>query len=182
MLQAAQIACIMEASARYEVPANMLLAIAEQEGGQPGQYVLNRNGTYDIGTMQFNTSYLKELRQYGINEAAVASPGCFPYHLAAWRVRGHLHDDDGDAWTRAANYHSRTPIFNQSYRAELIIKAGKWMEWLRARYPVETKQSNYWRKASRNTINSLDADQLLKPFLIHSTYVPYVPRMVWQQR
>jgi hypothetical protein len=176
MLQPDQIACIIEAASKYEVPANILLAIAEKEGGKVGQYVGNMNGTYDIGPMQFNTSYLKELRQYGINEAAVASPGCFPYHLAAWRVRGHLHDDDGDAWTRAANYHSRSPIFNQSYRADLIIKAGKWMEWLRSRYDIGSKQPIYLRKVS---INSLDAQRSIKPRLIKSTYVP---RMVWQKR
>ena len=59
--------------------------------------------------MQFNTRYLEHLeRRYGITAADVAA-GCYPYDLAAWRLRKHLELDAGDAWTRAANYHSRNP-------------------------------------------------------------------------
>ena len=35
---------------------------------------------------------------------------------------------------RAANYHSRTPQYNQVYRAHLIRKASKWADWLDARF------------------------------------------------
>jgi hypothetical protein len=54
--------------------------------------------------------------------------------LAAWRVKGHLERDKGDLWTRAANYHSRTPAFNARYRAVMIKKAGKWARWISARF------------------------------------------------
>jgi hypothetical protein len=32
--------------------------------------VRNRNGTHDVGAMQFNTSYLKELSKYSITAEA----------------------------------------------------------------------------------------------------------------
>jgi hypothetical protein len=54
----------------------------------------------------------------------------YPYLLAAWRIRGHLRNDRGDVWTRASNYHSRTPRFNARYRADLIRRAGRWATWL----------------------------------------------------
>lgn len=124
------VACTIMASIKYQVPANILLAIAEKEGGKPGVWVKNTNGTYDVGSMQFNTVYLKDLEPYGIKPEDVAAQGCYSYDLAAWRVRGHLLHDDKDLWTRASNYHSKTPKYNQIYRKDLIKKANKWQKWL----------------------------------------------------
>ena len=61
------------AAVKYDVPANIILAVAEIEGGKPGRYVENTNGTYDVGTMQFNTAYLHDLAQYGITAKDVAA-------------------------------------------------------------------------------------------------------------
>lgn len=61
-----RIVCSITAAVKYEIPANILLAIAEKEGGKPGQWVNNRNGTHDVGSMQFNTKYLQDLSKYGI--------------------------------------------------------------------------------------------------------------------
>jgi hypothetical protein len=129
-----RIVCSIAAAVKYEVPANITLAIAEKEAGKPGQWVRNTNGTQDVGPLQFNTSYLRELAQYGITADDVAKAGCYPYDLAAWRLRGHLRNDKGDLWTRAANYHSRTPKHNALYRADLILKAANWANWLEARF------------------------------------------------
>ncbi|WP_017169493.1 transglycosylase SLT domain-containing protein [Xanthomonas phaseoli] len=131
-----RVVCSITAAVKYEVPANIVLAVAEQEAGKPGQWVENTNGTQDVGPMQFNTAYLAELRKYGITAQDVAQGGCYSYDLAAWRLRGHLRNDQGDIWTRAANYHSRTPQYNAIYRASLIKRAGKWENWLVARFPT----------------------------------------------
>ncbi|SCY57524.1 hypothetical protein SAMN05216420_10934 [Nitrosospira sp. Nl5] len=48
----------IQAAIKYEVSANIFLAVAEKEGGKPEQWVRNSNDTYDIGPMQFNTTYL----------------------------------------------------------------------------------------------------------------------------
>lgn len=129
-----RVVCSVVAAVKYDVPANIVLAVAEVENGKPGQYVQNTNGTYDVGPMQFNTDYLAELAKYGITPEDVANTGCYPYELAAWRLRGHIRDDAGDLWTRAANYHSRTPKYNAIYRAKLIRAAGKWADWLAQRF------------------------------------------------
>ncbi len=128
-----RIVCSIAASIHYDVSANIVLAVAEKEAGKPGQWVRNSNGTHDVGAMQFNTGYLKGLTaQYGITANDVAAAGCYAYDLAAWRLHGHLQKDSGDIWTRAANYHSRTPKYNTIYRADLIIKADKWAKQLAA--------------------------------------------------
>jgi hypothetical protein len=129
-----RVVCSISAAAKYEIPANIVLAIAEKEGGKPGQWVRNTNGTHDVGPMQFNTAYLNTLARYGITANDVAAAGCYPYDLAAWRLRQHIKNDAGDLWTRVANYHSRTYIYNSVYRADLMVKAVKWADWLAARY------------------------------------------------
>lgn len=132
-----RVVCSIAAAARYDVPANLILAVAEQEGGKPGQWVRNVNGTHDVGAMQFNTAYLAtDLARYDITPADVAAPGCYAYELASWRLRSHLRNDKGDLWTRAANYHSRTPVYNAAYRSQLMQRAAKWAVWLGARFPT----------------------------------------------
>ncbi|MBP9900706.1 MAG: transglycosylase SLT domain-containing protein [Verrucomicrobia bacterium] len=133
-LEQERIVCSISSALKYEVPANLVLAVAEKEGGKPGQWVRNTNGTHDVGPMQFNTAYLRELERYGITANDVATAGCYSFDLAAWRLRMHLRNDKGDIWTRAANYHSRTPQFNVVYRADLMKKAAKWADWLEARF------------------------------------------------
>jgi murein endopeptidase len=133
------VTCSIAAAVKYGIPTNIMLAVAEIEGGRPGLRVLNRDGSFDIGPMQFNTRYLEQLgRRYGITAQDVATAGCYPYDLAAWRLRKHLELDDRDAWTRAANYHSRSPAENSTYRAKLIAKAATWARWLAVRF--ETRE------------------------------------------
>jgi len=129
-----RVVCSISAAVKYEVPANIVLAVAEKEAGKPDQWVRNSNGTHDIGPMQFNTSYLGDLARYGITANDVAAAGCYSFDLAAWRLRMHIRNDTGDLWTKAANYHSRTPRHNQAYRADLIRRAVKWADWLDARF------------------------------------------------
>jgi hypothetical protein len=129
-----RVICSVIAAVKYDVPANIILGVAEIEGGKPGQYVPNDNGTFDVGTMQFNTAFLSTLEKYGISAKDVEKAGCYSYDLAAWRLSGHIRSDSGDIWKRASNYHSRTPRFNSIYREKLIKAASKWERWLDARF------------------------------------------------
>ncbi|MFY1070650.1 muramidase [Pseudomonas juntendi] len=130
-----RVVCSITAAIKYEIPANLMLAVAEKENGPVGKSVRHANGSVDVGAMQFNVNYLKELnKKYGITAEDAAQSGCYPYDLAAWRIRGHLRNDAGDIWTRASNYHSRTPSFNSLYRADLVKKAEKWGGWLSERF------------------------------------------------
>lgn len=135
--------CIIEASIEYEIPADILLAVADIEGGKPYQAVRNTNGTHDLGLMQFNTSYIKELGKHGITQEHVMQNSCYPYRLAAWRIREHLVNDSGDIWQRAANYHSRTPKHNARYRSLLISKAQRWAGWLKQHFTLKKNVSGF---------------------------------------
>jgi len=129
-----RVMCSISASVKYEVPTNIVLAVAEKENGKSGQWVRNSNGTHDVGPMQFNTAYLRDLARHGITAKDVAAAGCYSFDLAAWRLRMHIRNDTGDLWTKVANYHSRTPQYNTVYRADLMRKATKWADWLEARF------------------------------------------------
>lgn len=130
------VTCSLGAALAYDVPANVLLAVAEKEAGKPGQWVRNDNGTFDVGSLQLNTAYLRDLSRFGITPEDAAAPGCYPFMLAAWRIRGHLRNDHGDVWTRASNYHSRTPRYNARYRTDLIRRAVRWTTWLDSHFPT----------------------------------------------
>jgi len=137
-----RITCSIAAASRYQIPANIVLAIAEKENGRPGQWVRNSNGTHDVGRLQFNTSYLRTLARYGITATDVARDGCYSFDLAAWRLRQHILNDRGDLWQRSANYHSRTPRLNEAYRIDLIERASKWADWLSYRYKTHDFNHN----------------------------------------
>ena len=50
-----RIICSIIAAIDYQIPANIVLAVAEIENGKPGHASKNPNGTLDFGPMQFNT-------------------------------------------------------------------------------------------------------------------------------
>ena len=129
-----RVVCSISAAVKYDVPANIVLAVAEKKGGHPGQWKHNRNVSDDVGPMQFNTAYLRELARFGITVNDVAGSDCYPFDLAAWRLRMHIKRDAGDLWIRASNYHSRTPRYNAIYRTDLIRLAAKWADWLKTRF------------------------------------------------
>jgi hypothetical protein len=155
-----RVVCSISAAVKYQIPANIVLAVAEKEAGKPGQWVRNTNGTHDVGPMQFNTAYLTELAKYGIRPADVAQSGCYAYELAAWRLRGHLLKDQGDMWTKAANYHSRTPKYNAVYRADLINRAGKWAAWMEKNLVTQDVMADAQRLLPQKTgSGAIPADQ-----------------------
>ena len=125
-----RIVCSVMASVTYDVPANIVLAVAELENGKPGMYRRNENGSHDVGVMQLNTQYLGDLSAYGIIATDVADSGCYPYMLATWRLRQHILYDKGNLWTKVANYHSRTSQYNARYRIKLKVAAWRWAGWL----------------------------------------------------
>lgn len=65
-LDEAAVQCVAEAAARYEVPELLLHAILMKENGRMGKCSKNKNGTYDCGLAQINTSWLAHFAKYGV--------------------------------------------------------------------------------------------------------------------
>ena len=111
-----EVICSIDASLKYDVPASILIAVAKVENGKVNSVNYNKNGSYDIGKMQINSTYLLDLKKYGITEDMLKSDGCFPYYVAAYKIKRHLIEDKGTYWQRIANYHSRTAEYNMNYQ------------------------------------------------------------------
>jgi len=64
--------------------------------------------------------------------------GCYSIDLVATLLKQRLSDCvEKDVWTCAAQYHSKTPRFNQIYRAKLIPLASVWAQYLRTNYQMK---------------------------------------------
>ncbi len=79
--------CWKQAAVRYGIPAPLLVAIARVESNL-NPAALNRvgnakNGSYDIGLMQINSSHLPTLTKYGISEHDLYD-ACTNIHVGAW--------------------------------------------------------------------------------------------------
>lgn len=180
-----RVTCSIAAAVQYGIPANIMLAVAEKEGGKAGQWVRNANGTHDVGPLRFNTAYLRQLSIYGISPRDVATAGCYPYELAAWRLRLHIRQDAGDIWTRCANYHSRTPRFNEAYRADLIRKSERWAVWIESRFTTHRVQAGTASKARTYKPGSTGKRAESSPRLSYfadTSKVTYQPRALVEPR
>lgn len=84
MAPVAHAACFEQAAHRYDVPANLLKAIALQESsGRPQAVNRNPNGTYDLGLMQINSAWLPTLKRHGITVQHLFDP-CVSTLVGAW--------------------------------------------------------------------------------------------------
>jgi hypothetical protein len=134
----ATVECVVQAAAKQAVPANVLLAIASIEGGKNGEIIRNKNGSADISHFQINTdTYRTELAPYGVRLYDLQWRGCYNAEIAAFLLGKRLREPGKqDFWTKAANYHSKTPQFNAIYRKKLVALSAEWANWLQQRYSV----------------------------------------------
>ncbi len=78
--------CWGDAADRYKVPVDLLYAIARVETGSRYNLVSpkNKNGSYDIGLMQINSSHLPRLAKFGITKKDLLEKPCVNLHVGAW--------------------------------------------------------------------------------------------------
>lgn len=92
--------CVAQASARYEVPELLLHGILMKEGGRMGQAVRNRNGTYDLGLAQINTSWVGYFARYGIRLEHLLYDTCTNLSASAYILKQNYNRLGGD-WFKA---------------------------------------------------------------------------------
>lgn len=124
--------CLQQAADHYRVPVALVRAILKTEGGRPGQAVRNTNGSFDLGPMQINTTWLNTLQPRGITLAMVRDDYCVNVAVGTWILAREMqrippHASTGQVWQAVAGYHSRTPEHNARYAVLLWrqLKAGQ---------------------------------------------------------
>jgi hypothetical protein len=61
--------------------------------------------------------------------------GCKNVEIAAYLLKKRLSENNGqDFWTKVANYHSKTPMYNSRYKDKIQPLAHKWASWLQEQY------------------------------------------------
>ena len=106
--------CFDEAAKRYRVPVALLRAISTAESyGNPNARNVNKNGSYDIGHMQINSSWLPTLARYGIDEKRLADP-CINTNIGAW-VLAHNIARLGLSWDAVGAYNAASPAKRMVY-------------------------------------------------------------------
>ncbi|MDR2422816.1 MAG: lytic transglycosylase domain-containing protein [Deltaproteobacteria bacterium] len=106
--------CLAKAARIFEVPYEMALAVLATEGGQVGRVNHNKSGTYDVGPMQINSTWLPILKEVGVRAEDVRDHGCANVAVGVWILRLNLLET-GDQTKALAYYHSRNPRRGQAY-------------------------------------------------------------------
>lgn len=114
--------CIWDHASRWSLDPLLLLSILMQEGIEPGQCAVNRNGTCDMGPSGINNrpAALQELSRY-MNEPhenfeqRLLSDACFNVGAGAAMLHMKIRQAGGDTWKGVAHYNSRTPHIGQAY-------------------------------------------------------------------
>ena len=111
--------CVVYEAQRQALPPTLLVAVMHTENGKIGEFSKNNNGSYDIGPMQINTLWLKDIALWTRTSVenvamALAYDGCANVAVGAYLLRRAI-TQTGDVWKGVAKYHSGTPQIGATY-------------------------------------------------------------------
>jgi len=113
---AAHAFCFEEAGRLYGVSPQVLWAIAKAESNfDPSAVNTNTNGSRDVGLMQINSLWEREL---GAGWDFLHDP-CHNVKTGAWILSRCLREF-GNTWQGVGCYHSRTPHLNERYAGRIV--------------------------------------------------------------
>lgn len=116
--------CLNQAAKRFSLPEILLKSILEVEAGKVGELRINKNGTYDIGPMQINSSWLNKFNGY-VSKEDILYNGCTNLQVGAWILRYNI-DKAGNFWQGIGNYHSNTKEKHEAYRNKVYFAMQKY--------------------------------------------------------
>lgn len=105
-LFSAQANCWLKAGERYGIEPELLQAIAIVESnGNTAAINKNRNGTFDVGLMQINSSHLGALRKFRISQKDLLKDPCQSVMIGAWILAGQI-QQFGYTWDAVGAYNA----------------------------------------------------------------------------
>lgn len=84
--------CLTDAARFFGIDRDLVFTLFDNEGGKIGSFVLNTNGTWDIGPMQINSSNLAEVKSHfpAITWRELAYDACASFGLGHGGCTGKL--------------------------------------------------------------------------------------------
>lgn len=119
LIHGVPIECINQAAVTYYVPAKVIISVIATEGGNVGDARQNKNGTYDYGPMQVNSSWLATIKKYGYTQRLLQYDPCVNVMAGTWILSNKI-SQSSDYWSGVANYHSVTPTLNARYKIKVL--------------------------------------------------------------
>lgn len=117
--------CFEDAAQRYSLPVDVLKAISqvESDGNPRAISKPNKDGSYDIGHMQINSSWLPRLAKYGIDESKLLDP-CINTHVGAWLLAENVYRM-GMTWNAVGAYNADSVSKRLIYARKIARVLGK---------------------------------------------------------
>lgn len=118
--------CWYAAAARYHVDPVLLYAVARVETHSTSGVVSakNDNGSYDIGVMQINSTWLPALAHYGITESVLRHDACVNVMVGAWILSQTIREY-GLNWNGVGAYNASTPWKRARYATKVAAEIRK---------------------------------------------------------
>jgi soluble lytic murein transglycosylase-like protein len=113
--------CINDAAYEYKIPAKLIIAVLNTERGKIGLESRNKNGLYDLGPMQINTSWWPKLYAYKITKQEALFNPCVNVKVGAWILAKSIASGN-DLLCGIGNYNSHSRIYNRNYTKQIRIK------------------------------------------------------------
>lgn len=107
--------CFTKAAEKFSLNKRLLKAIAHTESRFRAEAIGpdNNNGSYDIGIMQINSSWLPTLKKYGIDKSELMN-ACTNIHVGAWILANNI-ATYGETWRSVGAYNARSEQKRQIY-------------------------------------------------------------------
>lgn len=107
--------CLDDAATYHNVSPALARAIAMHESRMNAHAISapNTNGSYDIGLMQINSSWLPMLARYGISHDALLD-GCVNAYVGTWILQQNIRQY-GYNWEAVGAYNAASPAKRQKY-------------------------------------------------------------------
>ncbi len=117
--------CFAEAAKRYRVSEKLLRAIQVTENRPANAAAVspkNSDGTWDIGLMQINSSWLPKLSRFGIGEKELLD-SCVSANVGAWILASNI-AAHGPVWKAVGAYNSPNPERQHIYIQKVMNNYG----------------------------------------------------------
>lgn len=109
--------CLTDAAHFFGIDSDLVFTLFDNEGGKIGSFVLNTNGSWDIGPMQINSSNLPEVKSHfpDITWRELAYDACASFWVGTWWLHRKIVDRKGNVFEGIADYNSKTPRVRANY-------------------------------------------------------------------